>query len=131
MVKVTFFALLITAAAEGIVTTLTGSAALLADTVHGLINAFTTLPLWIAFSLSRRKPNRRFPYGYHKAEDLSGILILVFIAVSAAAVGYESVRRLLEIQEPQNLPWAIAAGAVGFLTNEGIAQYRIRVGKRI
>ena len=131
VVKITFFALPITAAVDVIITAISGSAALLADTVHGLSNAFTTLPLWIAFSLARRKPNRRYPYGYHKAEDLAGMLILVFIAVSAAAVGYESARRLLEVQEPKNVPWAIAAGAVGFLVNEGIAQYRIRVGKRI
>ena len=116
---------------QGAITILSGSAALLADTVHGLSNALTTFPLWIAFSLARRRPNQRFPYGYYKAEDLAGLLILVFIAVSAVLVGYESVRRLLDSRTPTNLRWAMAAGAVGFLANEGIAQYRIRVGERI
>jgi cation diffusion facilitator family transporter len=129
--KITFFVLIITALLQGLITLLSGSAALLADTVHGLSNGLTTLPLWIAFSLARKKPSQRFPYGYYKAEDLAGLLILVFIAVSAVLVGYESLRRLLDQQTPTNLPWAIAAGALGFLSNEAIAQYRIRVGKKI
>ncbi len=131
VVKVTFVALLITALAQGVVTFFSGSAALFADTVHGLSNALTTLLLWIAFSLGRKRATSQFPYGYHRAEDLAGVLILLFIAVSAALVGYESIRKLLESQTPQNLPWAMAAGAAGFLTNEAIAQYRIKVGKEI
>ena len=129
--KVTFFALLLTALAEGGVAFLSGSVALFADTIHGLTNAFTTLPLWIAFALARRKPTSQFPYGYHRAEDLAGILIVLFIAASAAVVGYESVSELLDDGEPKYLPWAMAAGVVGFLVNEAIAQYRIRVGKEI
>ena len=66
VVKVTFFALLLTALVEGAITVLSGSAALLADAIHGLSNAFTTLPLWIALSLGRKKPNRQYPYGYHR-----------------------------------------------------------------
>ena len=131
VVKVTFFALLLIALVEGVITVLSGSAALLADTIHGLSNAFTTLPLWIALSLGRKKPNRQYPYGYHRAEDLAGIVIVLFIAISAAVVGFESVRRLMGGQEPENLPWAMGAGVVGFLANEAIAQYRLKVGKQI
>ncbi len=131
VVRVTFFALVLTGVVEGAITIISGSTALLADTIHSLSNAFTTLPLWIAFSLARKKPTRQFPYGYHRAEDVAGILIIIFIAVSAALVGYESVRRLVESPEIQRVPWAMAAGAVGFLANEAIAQYRIKVGKDI
>ena len=129
--KVTFFVLLLTAFVEGGITLLSGSVALFADTLHGLTNAFTTLPLWIAFALARRKPTSQFPYGFHRAEDLAGIFIVLFIAGSASLVGYESVRKLLDAGEPTHLPWAMAAGGVGFLVNEAIAQYRIRVGNDI
>ena len=131
VIKVTFFALVATAVVEGAITILSGSVALFADTVHGLSNAFTTLPLWIAFALGRKRPTTQFPYGYQRAEDVAGIVILLFIAVSAAFVGYESVRKLIDNQEPSNIPWAMAAGALGFVVNEAIAQYRIRVGKQI
>ena len=87
LVKVTFFALLLGAVIEGVVAALSGSAALLADTVHGLSNAFTTLPLWIAFYLGQKKPTSEYTYGYHRAEDVAGIVIIIFIAVSAGLVG--------------------------------------------
>lgn len=131
VIKVTFLGLLLTAVVEGAITYLSGSAGLLADTIHGMSNALTTLPLWIAFSLSRRRPNNEYPYGYHRAEDLAGIVILVFIALTAVLVGYESVRKLIAGNEVQNIYFAMAAGALSFLANEGIAQYRIRVGKQI
>ena len=131
VVRVTLYTLVLTAVVEGAITILSGSTALLADTVHSLSNAFTTLPLWIAFSLARKKPTQQFPYGFHRAEDVAGILIVMFIAISAALVGYESVRKLFESQEVRNIPWAMAAGAVGFIANEAIAQYRIKVGREV
>ncbi len=131
VVKVTFVALVLTAVVEGGITLLSGSAALLADTLHGLANAVTTLPLWVAFAIGRRKPTSQFTYGFQRAEDVAGIFILLFIAGSAALVGYASVIKLLEDSEPSHVPWAMAAGAVGIVVNEAIAQYRIKVGKQI
>lgn len=131
VIKVTFFVLVVTAVVEGAITVLSGSAALFADTVHGLSNASTTLPLWIAFALGRKKPTTQFPYGYQRAEDIAGIVILLFIAVTASVVGYESVRKLIDRTEPSNIPWAMVAGGLGFVANEAIAQYRIRVGRQI
>ena len=130
VIKVTFFTLVATAAMQGVITVISGSTALFADTIHGLGNAFTTLPLWVAFALGRKKPTKQFPYGYQRAEDVAGILILLFIAAIGALVGYESFVKLLDPEEPTNLPWAMGAGVVGFLVNEGIAQYRVKVGIR-
>ena len=129
--KVSFLAIVVTVLVQGIIAYFSGSAALLADTIHGFGNATTTLPLLIAFSLSRKKATPQFTYGYHRAEDLAGIFILILIGVSGSLVGYESINRLVHEREPDHLPWAIAAGLVGFVINEGIAQYRMRVGKQI
>ena len=38
--------------------------ALLADTIHNAADACTALPLWVAFTLARWPPSKRFPYGY-------------------------------------------------------------------
>jgi divalent metal cation (Fe/Co/Zn/Cd) transporter len=38
--------------------------------------AATAIPLGIAFILSRKKPNKRFTYGYGRAEDLAGLLVV-------------------------------------------------------
>src|SRR5690606_32665742 len=79
----------------------------------------------------RRAANRRYTYGYGRAEDLAGIVIVVVIAGSAALAGYEAVERLLNPAEVRNLPVVALAGLIGFVGNELVAQYRIRVGRRI
>ncbi|GBC86447.1 putative cation efflux system protein [bacterium HR12] len=130
-VKVSLLGLGLTALGQLAVVLLSGSVALLADTVHNAADALTAVPLWVAFALGRRPPSRRYPYGLHRAEDLAGVLIVLAIAASACLAAVESVRRLLDPRPIENLPWVAAAGAVGFLGNEAVAWYRIRVGRRI
>jgi cation diffusion facilitator family transporter len=104
---------------------------LLADMVHNLADASTALSLWIAFALARRPANRRYTYGYGRAEDLAGIFIVLMIVASAAFAAWESVARLLHPQPNGALGWVAVAGLVGFLGNWFVAQYRISAGKRI
>lgn len=123
--------LLITAALQGIVVVYSGSVALLADTIHNVADAFTALPLWIAFALSRRRATRRFTYGYDRAEDIAGVLIMLVILASAIIAGYESYLKLAQAEVPRHLGWAMGAALVGFLGNEAVAHYRIKVGREI
>jgi cation diffusion facilitator family transporter len=109
----------------------TGSIALLADTIHNFSDALTAIPLWIAFALGRRRPSRSYTYGYGRAEDLAGVFIVAMIAISAVIAGYESINRLLHPQ-PISQAWVVVvAGLVGFAGNELVAVYRVRVGRRI
>ncbi|MPZ73575.1 MAG: cation diffusion facilitator family transporter [Nitriliruptorales bacterium] len=129
--KVSFAALMLTAVIQSVVVAISGSVALLADTVHNLSDALTAVPLGFAFWLARRPANARYPYGYGRAEDLAGVFIVAMIAVSAAVAVWESVRRLLDPSDISNVGWVIAASIVGFAGNELVASYRIRVGRRI
>ena len=129
--KWSFWALTATAILQVLLVWLTGSVALLADTIHNFADAFTALPLWFAFALANRKPSRRFTYGLGRLEDLAGLLIVLVIFSSAAAAGYESVRRFFQPAVVQHL-WAVAGAAlIGFAGNELVARLRIRVGKQI
>lgn len=123
--------LLATAAFQVMVVFFTGSVALLADTLHNFGDAFTALPLWIAFRLARWKPNRRFTYGYGRVEDVAGVVIVLMILLSAAAAAYESVQRLRHPQEVKFIWAVIAASVIGFIGNEAVALFRIKVGKEI
>lgn len=120
-----------TAAVQIVIVALSGSVALLADTVHNLGHLVTTIPLIIAFRLGRRTPTRRYTYGYKRAEDLVGLLIGLVIAASAALIIWESLRALTTPRELTYLGWVLAAAVVGALGNEAVAIYRIRVGRRI
>lgn len=130
-VKISLVALMITAIAQVVIVALTGSVALLADTIHNFSDALTSIPLWIAFLLGRRAATKTYTYGYRRAEDLSGLFIIAMIAFSALLAGWESIRRLIDPQEVENLWLVAAAGVVGFLGNELVAVYRIRVGRQI
>jgi len=130
-VQWSFAALMVTAIAQMAIVYITGSVALLADTIHNFGDASTAIPLWIAFRLARHKPSNRFPYGYGKAEDLAGVAIVLLILASAIVAGYESVDRFFH-PRPVQLLWAIAvASVVGFIGNELVAIFRIRVGREI
>jgi len=129
--KISLLALGATALAQLVVVFLTGSVALLADTIHNFSDALTAVPLWFAFVLARRAPTRRYAYGFGRAEDLAGVFIVAMIALSAVVAGWESIHRLLNPQPLTNVGAVLAAGVLGFLGNEAVAVYRIRVGRRI
>lgn len=120
-----------TAVAQVFIVAISGSMALLADTVHNIGHAATTIPLIIAFRVGRRSSNDRFTYGYRRAEDLVGLFVGIVVAATAALIIWESIDALLHPRELTNLGWVFVAGVVGFLGNEIVAVYRIRAGRRI
>jgi len=120
-----------TAVFQAVIVFLSGSVALLADTVHNLGDATTALPLWLAFVLARRPPSRRFTYGFGRVEDVAGIIIVLTILLSAVVAGYQSLDRLLHPRPVQHLWAVVVASIVGFAGNELVAVFRIRVGKQI
>lgn len=126
-----FALLLLTALAQAVVVWFTGSVALLSDTLHNASDAFSALPLAVAFALGRRAATRRFTYGFGRAEDLAGLLVLALIAASAVFAVAESVQRLIEPRDVRYLPMVAVAAVIGFAGNEIVAQWRIRVGRRI
>ncbi|MFI7589878.1 cation diffusion facilitator family transporter [Spongisporangium articulatum] len=130
-VKISLVLLALTASLQVMVVVMSGSVALLADTIHNFSDALTAIPLWTAFVLGRRPATRRYTYGYGRAEDLAGLFVVAMIALSAIIAGWEAIDRLLNPHLVTDLAWVIAAGLLGFAGNELVAQYRIRVGRRI
>ncbi|MDQ3733343.1 MAG: cation diffusion facilitator family transporter [Actinomycetota bacterium] len=130
-VKISLVVLGLTAIAQLVVVLFTGSTALLADTIHNFSDALTAVPLWIAFLVGRRAATRRYTYGFGRAEDLAGVFIVAMIALSAVLAGYESIRRLIDPQPITHAGIVLLAGFIGFLGNEFVAVYRIRIGRRI
>ena len=130
-VKVSLVGLGITAVLQLLVVAISGSVALLADTVHNFSDALTAVPLWIAFVIGGRAATRSHTFGFRRAEDLAGLFVLAMILFSALYAGWESISRLIDPQPITNIVAVVAAGIVGFLGNEAVALYRIRVGRQI
>ena len=130
-VKISLVGLAVTAALQFGVVAVSGSVALLADTIHNFSDALTAVPLWIAFVLGRRAATRRYTYGYGRAEDLAGLFVIAMIALSAVVAGWQAIDRLLNPMTITNVGWVAAAGVIGFLGNEAVAVFRIREGSAI
>jgi cation diffusion facilitator family transporter len=120
-----------TAVVQAFIVVWSGSVALLGDTLHNFADALTALPLALAFLIGRRPPTRRYTYGFGRAEDIAGIVIVGFIAASAVAAGWAAIDRLLHPAPMSHVGWVAGAAVFGFLGNEAVAQLRIRVGRRI
>src|SRR5215217_3217864 len=130
-VKWSFGALFVTALLQLGVVLLSGSVALLSDTIHNFGDAATAVPLWIAFALTRLGSSRRFPFGYGRVEDLAGVMVVLIILFSALVAGYQAIERLINPQPVGFLGALAAAAIVGFIGNEAVAIFRIRVGRQI
>jgi cation diffusion facilitator family transporter len=129
--KVSLGGLAITALLQLVVFALSGSVALLADTIHNFADALTAVPLGIAFVVGRRAATKRYTYGYGRAEDLASIAIVAIIGLSSAVAAWATVDRLLHTHPVQNVVWVVVAGLIGFAGNEVVAAYRVRVGRQI
>lgn len=126
-----FAALGATTIVQIVIVAMSGSVALLADTVHNIGDSLNSIPLLIAFSLARRAATRRYTYGYGRAEDLAGVLIVLSIAFSAGYALWESVVRLIHREPMQRIPWVAGAAIIGFLGNEAVAALQIRTGREM
>lgn len=129
--KISLVALLATALFQVGIVAISGSVALLADTIHNFSDALTAIPLWLAFILARRARNRHYTYGYGRAEDLAGALIVLMIFSSALIVFYESIYKIIHQETMGNVGWVMLASIIGFIGNELVALLRIRVGREI
>lgn len=124
-------ALTLTSIIQIVIYWLSGSVALFADTVHNIGDGLNSIPLLIAFYLARRAATRRYTYGYARAEDVAGIFIVLSIAISAGVIFWESFQKLVNPEPLTNLGWLSLAAIVGFVGNELVAWFQIRVGRRI
>lgn len=130
-VKVSLLVLGLTALIQIVIVVMSGSVALAADTIHNFADALTAVPLWIAFALGAKPATRRYTYGFGRVEDLAGSFVVAMITMSAIIAGYEAIARLIHPQQIEHVGWVALAGLVGFIGNEWVALYRIRVGHRI
>jgi cation diffusion facilitator family transporter len=129
--KISFAILAATAILQLAIVMVSGSVALLGDTVHNVADSLTAIPLALAFWLERKPPTKRYTFGYGRSEDLAGVFIVLVIAASSIFTAWEAVNRLLHPQTLHHVGWVVIAGLIGFVGNEFVAIYRTRVGIRI
>ena len=93
--KQSFFVQLMVGLSELSMGTFTLSIALIADGIQSFADAGVSLIVWLGLRLSRKAPDKRFHFGYHRVETLSSIVAALFMATIGGITLYESYLQFL------------------------------------
>ncbi len=109
----------------------TGSIALYSDALESIVNVVTAILALIAVRLSQRPADASLPYGYHKAEYFSAVLVGVMIIVAAILILREAYFGFINPELPEAPVEGIAISVVATFVNLGWAHYLRRYGNRV
>jgi cation diffusion facilitator family transporter len=108
----------------------TGSIALYSDALESVVNLATAMVALIAIRLAGRPADEQLPYGYHKAEYFSAVIIGVFIAVTALLIFREAWAGFVGPHQFTATPLGIGVSIVATVLNGAWASMLTRLGKR-
>ena len=80
---------------------LTGSIALYSDALESIVNVVTSIVALIAVRLAQKPADAALPYGYHKAEYFSAVIVGVMIIVAAILIAREAVLGFMAPELPE------------------------------
>ncbi len=109
----------------------TGSIALYSDALESIVNVVTAILALVAVRLAQRPADAAMPYGYHKAEYFSAVLVGVMIIVAAILILREAYFGFLEPQLPTAPVEGLAISIGATLINVFWALYLRRYGRRV
>ena len=97
---------MVTALLQLVIVVLTGSVALLADTIHNFSDALTAIPLFIAFRLGRRPRTGATPMATGGPRTSPACSCWPMITLSALVAAYEAIDRLINPRDVDDVGWA-------------------------
>ena len=106
---------------------ISNSLALIADSIHALLDSVVTIVLLLAARMAMKPPDAEHTYGHGKIESLGGLIGGIAIFLIACFFIYESINRL-QSPPPSNLPGLFAI--IGGLYTIGIDIFRIVLLRR-
>jgi cation diffusion facilitator family transporter len=115
-----------------IIGTLSGSTALVAEAAHTFADILDSSIAFIGFKIGLKPPDTEHPYGYGRAESLTGLLSVIFLIFIAYEILLDVYRKLLlgGALTPPDLTAALMA-LVGIVVNYTMTTYMTRVGREI
>lgn len=109
----------------------TGSIALYSDALESIVNVVTAIVALIAVRLAQKPADAALPYGYHKAEYFSAVLVGVMIIVAAILIVREAALGMLAPQLPVAPVQGLAVSGVATIINLTWAYVLIRHGRAV
>lgn len=107
----------------------TGSVALYSDALESIVNVVTAILALVAVRLAQRPANANMPYGYHKAEYFSAVMVGVMIIVAAILILREAVLGFMNPQMPEEASLGLGISVAATAINAVWAAVLIRHGR--
>jgi cation diffusion facilitator family transporter len=122
---------LLLAVVKGIVGLLSGSIALVADSIHSFSDIVASMAVYIGLKLSMRKPDKKFPYGYYKIESFASLIISAIIVVTGIEIALDSYNAFLNPSVIEIPFIALVIAALSALVSFLLARYKQDIGRKI
>jgi cation diffusion facilitator family transporter len=108
---------------------MTGSVALFSDALESIVNVLTGIAALVAIRVGAHPPDRRHPFGHHKAEYFSAVLEGALIVVAALVIFHEAYGALLRPRTLTEPAAGLAVNGVATALNAGWAWLLINRGR--
>lgn len=116
---------------KGIVGVLSGSVALIADSIHSFSDIFSSLAVYVGLKISQKKPDKKFPYGYYKVETLVSLIISLIIVITGFEFAFESFNEFLNPSIIQFPIISLLTALLSLIVSYYLAKYKEKIGKEI
>jgi cation diffusion facilitator family transporter len=116
--------------AEVITGLFTLSVALIADGVQSFADAGVSFIVWTGLRISRRKPDHKYPFGYHRFETMSSIVAAGFMGGLAVVLLYKSYQELLNPTPIINAEISMIVASASLTVSALLLVYKRRAAKR-
>ncbi len=119
------------AIAKAVAGIMSGSIVLIGDAIHSAADSFSAFFAWIGLKIAQKKPTKKFPYGFYKAENIAALLISFLILFAGYEIIKESVNKLF-VSSTLNIPLiAIGVALLDAIIMFFIGSYEVKTGKKI
>ena len=107
-----------------------GSVALLASLADSGLDLLASLATFVAVRYAASPPNHQYRFGHGKAEAFASLLQAGLVFASAALIGQEAIRRLLNPQPIMAEGWALAVMGISLLLTGALVMAQTRMLRR-
>jgi cation diffusion facilitator family transporter len=109
----------------------TGSVALYSDALESIVNVVTAIVALGAVALAQRPADAALPYGYHKVEYFSAVLVGVMIIVAAILIFREAYFGYLDPHVPEAPMQGLLISSGATVINVAWAMVLLRYGRKV
>lgn len=118
------------AAAKVVAGILSGSVVLISDAIHSTSDLVSIATSWLGLRIAQKEPNKKFPYGYYKAENIAAALISFVILYAAGEMVRQGVG-LWSSKTEINLPFlAMGVSLLDAIILYFFGKYEVRIGEK-